>query len=76
MIIIFFRQLDRILGPGVLLSYLLGRYHRPHRESRIFMFLDLKSSTSLAEELGHEAYLGLINEFFPRHLRANTRQCG
>ena len=63
-IIVFFRQLDRILGPGVLLSYLLGRYHRPHREDRIFMFLDLKSSTSLAEELGHEAYLGLINEFF------------
>ena len=53
-IIFFFRQLDRILGPGVLLSYLLGRYHRPHREARIFMFLDLKSSTSLAEELGHE----------------------
>jgi len=63
-IIVFFRQLDRILGPGVLLSYLLGRYHRPHREARIFMFLDLKSSTSLAEELGHEAYLGLVNEFF------------
>jgi adenylate cyclase len=64
LIIVFFRQLDRILGPGVLLSYLLGRYHRPHREARIFMFLDLKSSTSLAEELGHEAYLGLVNEFF------------
>ena len=31
--------------------------------ARIFMFLDLKSSTSLAEELGHEAYLGLVNEF-------------
>jgi len=29
MIIVFFRQLDRLLGPGVLLSYLLGRYHRP-----------------------------------------------
>jgi adenylate cyclase len=63
-IIVFFRQLDRILGPGVLLSYLLGRYHKPHREARIFMFLDLKSSTSLAEDLGHEAYLGLVNEFF------------
>ena len=63
-IIVFFRQLDRILGPGVLLSYLLGRYHRPHREARIFMFLDLKSSTSLAEELGHESYLSLVNEFF------------
>ena len=63
-IILFFRQLDRLLGPGVLVSYLLGRYHRPHREARIFMFIDLKSSTSLAEELGHEAYFGLINEFF------------
>ena len=63
-IIVFFRQLDRILSPGVLVSYLLGRYHRPHREARIFMFLDLKSSTSLAEELGHEAYLGLVNAFF------------
>ena len=63
-IIVFFRQLDRLLGPGVLMSYLAGRYHRPHREPRIFMFLDLKSSTSLAEDLGHEAYLDFVNEFF------------
>lgn len=63
-IIVFFRQLDRLLGPGMLARYLLGRYHRPRRESRIFMFLDLKSSTALAEELGHEAYYGLVNEFF------------
>ncbi len=63
-IIVFFRQLDRLLGPGVLLRYPLGRYHRPGREARIFMFLDLKSSTSLAEELGHEDYLDFVNEFF------------
>ena len=63
-IIVFFRQLDRIFGPGVLVRYLLGRYHRPRREARIFMFLDIKSSTSLAEQLGHEAYLAFINEFF------------
>lgn len=63
-VIVFFRQLDRLLGPGVLLRYVLGRYHRPRREARIFMFLDLKSSTSLAEELGPEAYFGLVNEFF------------
>jgi adenylate cyclase len=62
--IVFFRQLDRLLGPGVLLRYMLGRYHRPRREARIFMFLDLKSSTTLAEELGHEAYYGLVNDFF------------
>jgi adenylate cyclase len=63
-VIVFFRQLDRLLGPGVLLRYLLGRYHRPRREARIFMFLDLKSSTSLAEKLGPEAYYNLVNEFF------------
>ena len=28
------------------------------------MFLDLKSSTTLAEEMGPEAYYGLVNEFF------------
>ena len=63
-VIVFFRQLDRLLGPGVLLRYLLGRYHRPRREARIFMFLDLKSSTSLAEQLGPEAYFSFVNEFF------------
>ena len=63
-IIVFFRQLSRLLGPGVLMRYMLGRYHRPRREARIFMFLDLKSSTALAEELGHEAYYALVNEFF------------
>jgi adenylate cyclase len=64
LVIVFFRQLDRLLGPGVLLRYFLGRYHQPRREARIFMFLDLKSSTSLAEKLGPEAYYSLVNEFF------------
>jgi adenylate cyclase len=64
LVIVFFRQLDRLLGPGVLLRYVLGRYHRPRRETRIFMFLDLKSSTSLAETLGPETYYGIVNEFF------------
>jgi adenylate cyclase len=62
--IVFMRQLDRLLGPGVLLRYLSGRYHRPRREARIFMFLDLESSTTLAERLGPEAYYNLVNECF------------
>src|SRR5215470_9571998 len=48
----FMRQLDRMLGPGRLLSLMLGRYHRPVAEERIFMFLDLNNSTSIAEALG------------------------
>jgi adenylate cyclase len=64
LVIVFFRQLDRLLGPGVLVKYLSGRYHAPRREARIFMFMDLKSSTSLAERLGPERYYGLVNECF------------
>lgn len=62
--IIFFRQLDRLLGPGVLVRILLGRYHRPRREHRVFMFVDLKSSTSIAERLTKEAYYSFVNDFF------------
>jgi adenylate cyclase len=64
LVIVFFRQLDRLLGPGVLAKYLSGRYHAPRREARIFMFMDLKSSTSIAERLGPDRYYGLVNECF------------
>ena len=48
----FVRQLNRMLGPGTLVSLLLGRYHRPVAEERIFMFLDLNDSTAIAAALG------------------------
>ena len=63
-VIIFLRQLDRLLGPGVLLRYVTGRYHHPRREQRVFMFVDITSSTELSERLSLEAYYGLINDFF------------
>lgn len=63
-IINFFIQLGRLLGPGVLLKFLIGKYHTPSEEKRIFMFLDLKSSTQIAEKLGHKKYYSLLNDFF------------
>ncbi|MBK7382791.1 MAG: adenylate/guanylate cyclase domain-containing protein [Flavobacteriales bacterium] len=45
-------------------GYLIGRYHKPRQELRIFMFLDMRSSTSIAEELGHVRYFKLLNELF------------
>jgi len=62
--IIFFMQLDRLLGPGTLMRYIFGRYHRPRKESRIFMFLDLKDSTSIAEQMDVDSYYSLLNDFF------------
>ena len=61
---VFVRHLNRLLGRNTLLRYVSGKYHRPRIERRVFMFLDLKSSTALAEKLGGERYFGLLNRFF------------
>ena len=63
-VMLFIMQLNRLLGPGVMLKFLFGKYIRPVEEERIFMFLDIKSSTTLAENLGHEKFYTLLNEFF------------
>ena len=51
-------------GPHVFVDMLFGKYHRPFAEQRIFMFLDLKSSTAIAEHLGHNKYFGFLQEFY------------
>ena len=60
----FVRQLNRMLGPGTLVNLLLGRYHRPVAEERIFMFLDLNNSTAIAAELGPLRFNDFKNDFF------------
>jgi adenylate cyclase len=61
---LFILQISDKLGQGVLINYLFGKYHSPKEEMRIFMFLDLKSSTSYAEEYGHIKYSRLIQDCF------------
>ncbi|MEO1012632.1 MAG: adenylate/guanylate cyclase domain-containing protein [Bacteroidota bacterium] len=51
-------------GRGIFLKMLLGIYKNPKEEKRIFMFLDLKSSTTIAEQLGHFKYSQLIQDCF------------
>lgn len=62
--LLFIVQLDRLLGPGRLLGLVTGRYHRPRREQRIVMFLDLNESTALAESLGAQRYLAFLQQYF------------
>jgi adenylate cyclase len=64
LISIFILQVSDKYGQGVLLKFILGKYHSPKEETRIFMFLDLKSSTSIAEALGNVKYYEFINDFF------------
>lgn len=49
---------------GSAFNYLIGRYDRPYQELRIFMFLDMRSSTTIAEKLGHVRYFELLNEVY------------
>jgi len=51
-------------GKGVMVQFLLGKYHKPKAENRIFMFLDIKSSTTIAEKIKHKKYFELLNDFF------------
>ena len=54
----------RLVGGRVLLSLLSGHYHHPREEERIFLFLDLVGSTTLAEKLGALRFHRLLNDFF------------
>lgn len=56
------RYSDQYGGRGF--STLTGRYHKPRQEMRVFMFLDMRSSTSIAEQLGHVKYFELLNSLF------------
>jgi len=60
----FVWQLKSFFGKGVVLNYLIGSYHKPAIEERIFMFLDLNDATTFAEKLGSKKYSSFISEFF------------
>jgi adenylate cyclase len=51
-------------GPGMFWSMLSGEYHTPKIQDRIFIFLDINESTSIAEQLGHEKYFHMLRDFF------------
>lgn len=60
----FVKQLGNWFGYGVLLDYFAGRYNQPIEEEKAFLFLDLKNSTGIAEQLGHQKYSRFLNKCF------------
>jgi adenylate cyclase len=57
-------EMGRLLGYGTLKNLLTGRYVQPHREERAFLLIDMKHSTTLAEQLGPIRFHELLNDFF------------
>jgi hypothetical protein len=61
----FIRQVNKLLGHNALLLFMTGKYHQPVEEERIFMFLDLNRSTTIAEHLGNIRYHHFLNASIP-----------
>jgi adenylate cyclase len=61
---LFLLQVNDKFGPGILIKFLAGNYHRPKTEQCIFMFMDMRSSTTIAVKIGNENYFNLLNDFF------------
>jgi adenylate cyclase len=55
--------INDLLGPGVLFAFVAGRYYHPRQEERALLFIDMRSSTAIAESLGEVRFLAFLNRF-------------
>jgi adenylate cyclase len=62
--IISILQIKRLHNKGELTKFILGVYHKPKETKRIFLFLDLKSSTATTEKLGNIDYSNFLSDYF------------
>jgi adenylate cyclase len=59
-----FHLLQTKIGGRVLWNLLVGKYHQPAQEERVFMFLDMRASTTHAERLGAVRFSSLLQDCF------------
>ena len=64
MMCLLYSAISENLGHQVLLNFFTGKYHKPVVERRVFMFLDMKSSTTIAERLGHVQWFKLLDMYY------------
>lgn len=58
----FIISISNKFGPRTMVELLIGKYYHPRNEELVFLFLDLKDSTRIAEKLGNNAYSRFIKE--------------
>ncbi|MCJ8508110.1 adenylate/guanylate cyclase domain-containing protein [Rhizobium lemnae] len=67
-------RIRQLLGREVFSSLVTGRYRKPLREERVFLFIDVIGSTSYARQFGDlraQEFLGEIFASFAAHVRAH-----
>ena len=60
----FLKGVEKKVGRGNFKSWMFGMLNKPMEQERIFMFIDMKSSTSIAEKLKHKKYSHLVQDVF------------
>jgi len=61
---LFFSEMVDYIGLKAITNFFTGKYSKSIVEDRVFMFLDMKSSTTIAEKLGHKRYYQLLNNYY------------
>ncbi|MCU4177775.1 adenylate/guanylate cyclase domain-containing protein [Carboxylicivirga sp. N1Y90] len=59
-----FRGVFRKIGVTNFFQWIIGTMNKPRVEKRIFMFIDMKSSVSIAEKLGHKRFSFIVQDVF------------
>jgi adenylate cyclase len=64
LVVNFTLQMTRKIGHDMMINYITGRYHHPKNEDMIIMFIDVKSSTTIAEKIGDLKFHNFLNDFY------------
>lgn len=63
-VVLFYIKIEELMGDRMFAKYLLGQYAKPKKEIRIFMFIDMRDSTTIAEQLDDFEFFQFVNECF------------
>ncbi len=58
------KEMYKRIGVGNFFKWFFGRLNKPREEKKVFMFIDMKASTTRAEQLGHEKFSRLVQDVF------------
>ncbi|MCB4807722.1 adenylate/guanylate cyclase domain-containing protein [Tamlana sp. 62-3] len=61
---LFYYEISEKVGANAFWNFIIGKYHKPKNELRVFMFLDMKSSTAIAEKIGHKQYFKFLKWYY------------
>ncbi|MDA3867175.1 MAG: adenylate/guanylate cyclase domain-containing protein [Salinivirgaceae bacterium] len=63
-VVTFLNEVIKAIGRSNFRHWVFGMLSKPMEQERIFMFIDMKKSTTIAEQLGHKKFSHLVQDVF------------